>query len=55
MKSHLIPVESVTRAACDLVVAADPSSSSGKARKARDYAIPVISVDDFVALTKSMA
>ena len=53
--ADLIPVESVTRSACDLVVAADPSSSSGKARKARDYAIPVISVDDFVALTKSMA
>ena len=53
--AKLIPVESVTRSACDLVVAADPSSSSGKARKARDYAIPVISVDDFVALTKIMA
>ena len=44
----LVPVSSVTKKNCDLLVAADASSSSGKARKARDYGIPVLSVADFV-------
>ena len=44
----LVPVSSVTKKNCDLLVAADTSSSSGKARKARDYGIPVQSVADFV-------
>lgn len=44
----LVPVSSVTKKNCDLLVAADTSSSSGKARKARDYGIPVLSVADFV-------
>lgn len=43
----LVPVSSVTKKNCDLLVAADTSSSSGKARKARDYGIPVLSVADF--------
>lgn len=44
----LVPVSSVTKKNCDLLVAADASSSSGKARKARDYGIPVLSVAEFV-------
>lgn len=44
----LVPVNSVTKKNCDLLVAADASSSSGKARKARDYGIPVLSVADFI-------
>ena len=44
----LVPVSNVTKKNCDLLVAADTSSSSGKARKARDYGIPVLSVADFV-------
>lgn len=44
----LEPVASVTKRGCDLVVAADASSSSGKARKARDYGIPVIDVAEFL-------
>ena len=44
----LVPVGSVTKKNCDLLVAADASSSSGKARKARDYDIPVLSVAEFV-------
>ena len=38
----------MTKMNCDLLVAADASSSSGKARKARDYGIPVLSVAEFV-------
>lgn len=33
---------------CDLLVAADPASTSGKAQKARQRGIPVVSVQDFV-------
>ena len=33
-----------------LVVAADPDSLSGKARKARDYGIPVVSEDYLLQL-----
>ncbi len=40
-------VESVTRKGCDLVIAADLASMSGKAKKARDWGIPVMSVQDF--------
>ncbi len=31
-----------------LVIAADPDSLSGKARKARDYGIPVVGVEEFL-------
>ncbi len=44
----LEPVAGVTKRGCDLVVAADTSSSSGKARRARDYGIPVIDVAEFL-------
>ena len=44
----LEPVAGVTKRGCDLVVAADTSSSSGKARKARDYGIAVIDVAEFL-------
>lgn len=44
----LEPTNSVTKSACDLLVAADPSSQSGKAGKARRYGIPVAHVDDFL-------
>lgn len=42
------PVSSVTRRACDLVVAADPASQSGKAGKARQYGIPIVALTAFV-------
>ena len=38
------PVASVSKKNCDLLVAADSSSRSGKARKAADYGIPVMTV-----------
>lgn len=47
----LVPVGSVTKKRCDLLVAADPASRSGKAKKARRWQIPVISVDEFLELT----
>ncbi len=44
----LTPVKNVTKKACDLLVAADTSSASGKARKARCYGIPILSACDFL-------
>ena len=44
----LEPTKNVTKKGCDLLVAADPSSQSGKAGKARDYGIPIVGVDDFL-------
>jgi DNA polymerase-3 subunit epsilon len=46
-KLGLILTQSVTKKNCDVLVAQDKSSMSGKAKKARDFDIPVISVDDF--------
>lgn len=45
----LEPVSSVTMGGCDLLVAADPTSASGKAAKARRYGIPITSVGAFLA------
>lgn len=45
----LVPTKSVTKKACDLLVAADPSSRSGKAGKARQFGVPVAAVADFLA------
>ena len=45
------PVDSVTKKNCDLLVAADPSSGSGKAQKARAYGLPIICIADFLLLT----
>ena len=42
-------VPAVTKKACDLLVAADVSSVSGKAKTARRFGIPIMSVSDFVA------
>jgi DNA polymerase-3 subunit epsilon len=47
---ELIPVDSVTKKSCDLLVAADKSSMSGKTKKARDFGINVISVSEFLQL-----
>lgn len=41
-------VSSVTKTNCDVVVAVDPSSSSGKAKKAREYGKPVIAAQQFL-------
>ncbi len=47
-KSGLRPLGSVTKKHCDLLVAADVSSASGKAATARKFGIPVVSVADFL-------
>jgi len=49
-QKFLLPVSSVTKKTCDLLVAADKSSMSGKTKKARDFSIPVISVAEFLDL-----
>jgi DNA polymerase III subunit epsilon len=46
--SGLQPVSSVTKKSCDLLVAADPESASGKAQKARQYGVPVMSIEAFL-------
>jgi len=45
----LVPWRSVTKKV-RLVVAADPDSLSGKARKAADYGIPIVTEDAFAAM-----
>jgi DNA polymerase-3 subunit epsilon len=44
----LHPAKDVTKRGCDILVAADESTMSGKAKKARDWGIPVISVQKFI-------
>jgi DNA polymerase-3 subunit epsilon len=43
------PVSSVSKKSCDLLVAADPESSSTKAQKARQYGVPVLSAAQFLS------
>ena len=50
IKNGFVPVESVTKKTCDVLIAADKSSMSGKTKKARDYGITVISVSEFLDL-----
>lgn len=48
-KAGLVPVLNVTKKGCDVLVAADVASESSKARAARRYGKPVVSVADFLA------
>ncbi|SKG74758.1 DNA polymerase [Mycobacteroides abscessus subsp. bolletii] len=52
-RHNLEPVTSVTKANCQLLVAADPASMSGKAKNAQKFGIPVASVADFLAALES--
>ena len=47
-KVGLHPVSSVSKKGCDILVAADVSTMSGKAKKAKELGIPVISVEKFI-------
>ena len=47
-KVGLHPVGNVTLRGCDILVAADESTMSGKARKAKEWGIPIISVEKFI-------
>jgi len=42
------PQDALKKSSTDLLVASDPNSNSGKAKKARQWGIPVISVEEFV-------
>ena len=46
----LFPVSAVTKKGCDILVAADEASMSGKTQKAREWGIHVISVEKFITL-----
>jgi DNA polymerase-3 subunit epsilon len=52
-KFGLVPVSGVSKKGCDMVIAADVSSMSGKAKKAKEYGIPVIDVPTFLAYCSS--
>ena len=43
-----VPVDTVTKKGCDLLVAADVSTMSGKAKKAAGWGIPILSVEEFM-------
>lgn len=43
----LVPVDSVTKSKCDVLVVAEVGTQSGKARKARELGKPVYSADEF--------
>jgi DNA polymerase-3 subunit epsilon len=47
-KVGLHPVKDVTKKGCDILVAADEATMSGKAKKAKEWGIPVISVEKFI-------
>lgn len=52
VEAGLHPVDHLTKKGCDVLVAADPASQSGKARKAREYGIPICSVESFLELSR---
>ena len=43
-----VPTDNATKSGCDLLVASDPASQSGKAAKARKFGIPIVSLEDFL-------
>lgn len=44
----LVPVGSVTKTRCEVLVTAEAGTQSGKARKAQDYGKPVFTVEEFL-------
>jgi DNA polymerase-3 subunit epsilon len=44
----LTPVASVTKSGCQLLVAADPHTASGKGGRARQFGIPIVSATEFL-------
>ena len=46
-----LPVDGVTKKGCDLLVAADINSMSSKAKKAKEWGIPIISVSEYLGNT----
>ena len=52
VRAGLIPVPTVTKKGCDMLVAADPLTLSGKAASARKWGLPIISADSYIAQTR---
>lgn len=50
----MVPEDKFTKSRCGLLVAADPSSQSGKAAKARGWGIPIVSAEEFLAATSGV-
>lgn len=48
LQAGLVPVSGVSKTRCDALIAADPASMSGKAKKARELGKPVYSVGQFL-------
>ncbi|HAM43753.1 MAG TPA: hypothetical protein DCM67_01840, partial [Propionibacteriaceae bacterium] len=44
----LVPVGAVTKTRCEVLVAADVCSISGKARKAREFGKPIFAISQFL-------
>nr|WP_236950417.1 AAA family ATPase [Mycobacterium sp. MS1601] len=51
--SGLVPVKTVTKTRCEVLVTAEEGTQSGKARKALDYGKAVFSADEFFAWLES--
>ena len=47
-QAGFVPVKTVSKKGCDVLVAADASTSSGKARNARKWDIPIVPVHEFL-------
>jgi hypothetical protein len=45
----LVPVPSVTKTRCEILITAEVGSQSGKARKALEWGKPVFSAAEFIA------
>ena len=52
-KFGMVSVDAVTKKECDLLVASDAKSMSGKSKKARNFGIPIISTQEFLKLTQN--
>jgi hypothetical protein len=48
-QAGLVPVPSVTKTRCEVLITAEVGSQSGKARKAREWGKPVFSAAEFLA------
>ena len=51
-ENGLVNVDSVSKGGCDVLVAADKNSMSGKAKKAKGWGMPVLSVQEFLDWVK---
>ena len=52
-RAGFVPVRSVSKKGCDVLVAADVATASGKAKTARKWGIPILSAEEFVKMCGS--